>query len=63
MNAQETKQTKKEVVKKDFEFIKLSELTGKELKDHLSDVDMRNGKRFLTSQEVQIGRASCRERV
>lgn len=33
MNAQEIKQTKKEVVKKDFEFIKLSELTGKELKD------------------------------
>ena len=30
-----------------------TEVRARLLKDHLSDVDMRNGKRFLTSQEVQ----------
>lgn len=30
-----------------------TEIRARFLKDHLSDVDMRNGKRFLTSQEVQ----------
>ncbi|MDD2274884.1 MAG: hypothetical protein PHG37_03720 [Candidatus Pacebacteria bacterium] len=30
-----------------------TEIRARFLKDHLSEVDMRNGKRFLTSQEVQ----------
>ena len=30
-----------------------TEVRARLLKDHLPDVDMRNGKRFLTSQEVQ----------
>lgn len=30
-----------------------TEVRARLLKDHLQDVDMRNGKRFLTSQEVQ----------
>ena len=41
------------VLKETVFFGNETEIRARFLKDHLSDVDMRNGKRFLTSQEVQ----------